>query len=161
MNISATPKKLCTGCGACANICKFNAIEMLPDKDGFLYPNVSQKLCVDCSVCFDKCPINFKISSTLESGKWQNDPDLAAFLVDGSLAVAKEFADKIEGFETKAGYVDGEVLDAAGMIELASIPSKEGLIAKLLGSIQSPLFGLACVLQAYIDKQNGGEAAAE
>lgn len=69
MNISATPKKLCTGCGACANICKFNAIEMLPDKDGFLYPNVSQKLCVDCSVCFDKCPINFKISSPLESGK--------------------------------------------------------------------------------------------
>ena len=75
--------------------------------------------------------------------------------------IAKEYADKIEGFEIKAGYVDGQVLDAAGMIELASIPSKEGLIAKLLGSIQSPLFGLACVLQAYIDKQNGGEAAAE
>lgn len=75
--------------------------------------------------------------------------------------IAKEYADKVEKFEIKSGYVDEEILDAAGVLELANIPSKEGLIAKLLGSIQSPLYGLACVLQAYIDKQqNGADAEA-
>ena len=69
---------------------------------------------------------------------------------------AKEHADYV----IKAGYIDGEVIDVAGVENLASIPSKEGLIAKLLGSIQSPLYGLAYVLQGKIDKE-GGEAPAE
>ncbi|MBP3919232.1 MAG: 50S ribosomal protein L10 [Clostridia bacterium] len=73
--------------------------------------------------------------------------------------ILKEYADKVETFELKAGFVDGKVLDKDGVIELASIPSKEILIGKLLGSIQSPLYGLACALQAVIDKS--GEAAPE
>lgn len=74
--------------------------------------------------------------------------------------VVKEFADKIEALNIKAGYIDGEVIDAKGVEELAAIPSKEGLIAKLLGSIQSPLYGLAYVLQAKIDKDSAAEAPA-
>jgi len=75
--------------------------------------------------------------------------------------IVKQFADKIEGLNIKAGYIDGEVIDAKGVVALAEIPSKEGLIAKLLGSIQSPLYGLAYVLQGKIDKENGeGEAPA-
>ena len=73
--------------------------------------------------------------------------------------ILKEYADKIDSFELKAGFVDGKVLDQAGVLELANIPSKEILIGKLLGSIQSPLYGLACALQAIIDKE--GEGAAE
>ena len=73
--------------------------------------------------------------------------------------ILKEYADKIDSFELKAGFVEGKVLDQAGVLELASIPSKEILIGKLLGSIQSPLYGLACALQAIIDKN--GEGAAE
>ena len=69
--------------------------------------------------------------------------------------IMKEYADKIESFEIKAGFVDGGVIDAAKVEELASIPSKEVLIAKLLGSLQSSLYGLAYVLQAKIDKENG------
>ena len=72
-----------------------------------------------------------------------------------------EFAKKHENLVVKAGFLDGEILDADGVIELSKIPSKEGLIAKLLGSIQGPLYGLAYALQAKIDKENGGEAAAE
>ncbi len=74
--------------------------------------------------------------------------------------ILKEYAEKIDTFELKAGFVDGKVLDKDGVLELANIPSKEILIGKLLGSIQSPLYGLACALQAIIDK-NGEAAPAE
>lgn len=73
--------------------------------------------------------------------------------------ILKEYADKIDSFELKAGFVEGKVLDQAGVLELANIPSKEILIGKLLGSIQSPLYGLACALQAIIDKEGEGAAA--
>ena len=73
--------------------------------------------------------------------------------------ILKEYADKIESFELRGGFVDGEVLDAAGVNELASIPPKEVLVGKILGSIQGPLYSLAFALQAIIDKN--GEGAAE
>ena len=60
----------------------------------------------------------------------------------------------------KAGFVDGEVLDKDGVLKLAAIPSKEVLVGKILGSIQSPLYGLAYALQAIIDK-NGETSTAE
>lgn len=48
---------LCYGCAACANICaKYNAIEMKPDEDGFLYPIIDQNKCVDCYACQRVCP---------------------------------------------------------------------------------------------------------
>ncbi len=76
--------------------------------------------------------------------------------------ILKEYADKIETFELKGGFCDGQVLDAKGVEALAAIPSKPVLVGKLLGSIQGPLYGLAYVLQAKIDKENGGaEAPAE
>ena len=71
--------------------------------------------------------------------------------------IMKEYADKIESFKIVAGYLDGKVVDAATIEALADIPSKEVLIAKLLGSIRSPLYNFAYALQAVIDK--GGEAA--
>lgn len=69
--------------------------------------------------------------------------------------ILSKFAKDHEDYVIKAGYVDGGIIDAAGVENLASIPSKEGLIAKLLGSIQSPLYGLAYVLQGKIDKEGG------
>ncbi len=68
--------------------------------------------------------------------------------------IMKEYADKVESFEIKAGFVDGNVIDAAGVLELAAIPGKEQLIAKMLGSLMSSLYGLAYVLQAKIDKDS-------
>ena len=86
-----------------------------------------------------------------------------AFSQDDAIAPAKilkQFADKIECFEIKAGFVDGGILDQAGVEALAATPSKEVLIAKMMGSLMSPLYGLAYVLQGKIDKENeGGETA--
>ena len=73
--------------------------------------------------------------------------------------ILKEFQDKIDCFEIKAGFVDGEVLDKAGVEALASTPSKEVLIAKMMGSLMSSLYGFAYVLQAKIEKENDGAAA--
>ena len=72
--------------------------------------------------------------------------------------ILKGYAEKIESFEIKAGFVDGELLDAQGVNTLAEIPSKEQLIVKMLGSLMSPLYGLAYVLQAKIDKDGGAPA---
>ena len=86
-----------------------------------------------------------------------------AFSQDDAIAPAKimkQFADKISSFEIKAGFVDGGVLDQAGVEALAATPSKEVLIAKMMGSLMSSLYGFAYVLQGKIDKENeGGESA--
>ena len=82
----------------------------------------------------------------------ENDPVAAA-------KVLKKYADKVESFNILAGYVDGAVIDANTVNELAEIPNKETLIAKFLGSIQSPLYKFAYAIKAVVDKENGGEEA--
>ena len=76
-----------------------------------------------------------------------------------SAKILKEYAEKIETFTLRAGFLDGAVVDEATVKELADIPPKEVLIAKMLGSLQSPISGLAVALQAVVDKN--GEGAAE
>jgi len=75
--------------------------------------------------------------------------------------ILKEYADKIESFELRAGFMDGAVVDVNVVNELASIPPKEVLLARLLGSITGPLSGLAVALQAIIDKDGEAAPAAE
>ena len=78
--------------------------------------------------------------------------------------ILKNYADKIETFNLKCGFVDGEVLDEAGVKALADIPNKETLVCKIMGCMRSPLYSLAYVLQAVIDKDGeapAAEAAAE
>lgn len=51
------PKNLCTGCGACAAICKHNAIIFEKDNNGFIFPKVLTNKCVQCNRCEHICPI--------------------------------------------------------------------------------------------------------
>ena len=46
----------CTGCGACASGCPKGAIHMLPDREGFLYPTVTDA-CIQCGHCAHICPV--------------------------------------------------------------------------------------------------------
>ena len=74
--------------------------------------------------------------------------------------ILNDYAKDNENFVIKAGFCDGKVLTAAEVKALAEIPSKEVLIGRILGSLQSSLYGFAYAIQAIIDKQNeGGEAA--
>ena len=50
-------KELCTGCGTCAIVCPFNAINMVEDEYGFIYPELDKKLCKNCGLCKKKCHI--------------------------------------------------------------------------------------------------------
>ncbi|MBQ9117124.1 MAG: 50S ribosomal protein L10 [Clostridia bacterium] len=73
--------------------------------------------------------------------------------------ILKDYADKIETFSLVAGYVDGGVIDAKQVEDLAKTPSREVLLGRLLGSIQAPIYSLARVLTAVTEK-DGGEAEA-
>ncbi|WP_459130100.1 50S ribosomal protein L10 [Guggenheimella bovis] len=66
--------------------------------------------------------------------------------------IAKEFAKKNDKLEIRAGVIDGEYYDLKGVLAIADIPSREVLLSKLLGSMQSPLSSLARAIQAVADK---------
>ena len=58
----------------------------------------------------------------------------------------KQFSDATKPVTVKAAYIDGKVVDTAQVAVLASLPSKDELLARLVGSLASPLRGLVTVL---------------
>jgi len=72
--------------------------------------------------------------------------------------VLNDFAKTNDKLVIKAGSYAGKVLDKAGVQALASIPSREELLAKLLGVMQAPVSGFACALAALAKQRE--EAAA-
>jgi large subunit ribosomal protein L10 len=82
---------------------------------------------------------------------------------EDAVAAAKVVADFAKGNDKlvlRAGAYNGRPLDKAGVAALAAIPSKEVLIAQLLGLMQSPISRLARVLAAVAEKKGEGAAAA-
>ncbi len=71
--------------------------------------------------------------------------------------ILKEYAEKVKTFEIKAGFIDGSVIDANAVNELANTPSKEEMVCRIMGSMMGPLYGLAYVLQAKIDKEESAD----
>ena len=67
--------------------------------------------------------------------------------------IAAEGGKKFNKLETKCGLVDGEFNDADALKIIASLPSREVLIAKMLGSMLAPISKLAYVLNAIAEKQ--------
>lgn len=57
----------CCGCSACECICPQNAISMVENKEGFLYPIINESLCIECGLCQRVCPIgNFHKSNLIK-----------------------------------------------------------------------------------------------
>lgn len=54
----------CTGCRACEQLCAHHAIEMKPDKEGFLSAYIDRDKCVDCGLCQNRCPQNALIQKS-------------------------------------------------------------------------------------------------
>lgn len=75
--------------------------------------------------------------------------------------IISKFAKDVPALEIKAGIVEGTLYDTEGMKQIAAVPSREELISKLLGSLQSPITNLARVLNQIAEKGGGAEAAAE
>lgn len=87
-------------------------------------------------------------------------PNAIAVSKDDATAPARilaEFAKKAPALEIKAGVVEGNFYDAKGMQVISSIPSREELLSKFLGSIQSPITNFARVIKQIAEKD--GEAA--
>lgn len=64
--------------------------------------------------------------------------------------ILSKFAETNKTFEVKAGFVEGNVIDAKGVSELAKMPPKEVLVAKALGGLNAPISGFVCVLNANL-----------
>ena len=95
-----------------------------------------------------------------ELAKHLEGPTAVAFGIDDATAPARviaEFAKKAPKLEFKAGVVEGVYYDVKGIEKIALIPSRETLISKLLGSLQSPVANMARVLKQIAEKN--GEAA--
>ena len=90
-----------------------------------------------------------------------------------ALAISKEdataparilcnFAKTADKLELKGGVVEGAAYDAAGLTEISKIPSREVLLSRLLGSMQSPITNFARVIKQIAEKDGQeAEAAAE
>ncbi|MBE5882603.1 MAG: 50S ribosomal protein L10 [Lachnospiraceae bacterium] len=75
--------------------------------------------------------------------------------------VMGKFAKEAKALEIKGGVVEGIAYDAAGISSIADIPSREELLSKLLGSMQSPIANFARVMKQLAEKGGAGEAVAE
>ena len=82
-------------------------------------------------------------------------PNAIAISADDATAPARilsNFAKTADALELKCGVVEGTFYDAKGIAAIASIPSRDELLSKLLGSIQSPITNFARVIKQIAEK---------
>jgi large subunit ribosomal protein L10 len=100
----------------------------------------------------------FAVVSDLMTG-----PLIYGFSEDAVAAakVVSEFAKTNDKLVIRGGAFGGKALDVNGVKQLASIPSKEVLLAQLLGLMQAPISRTARVLAAMAEKKGAAQAAPE
>lgn len=120
--------------------------------DYTVYKNTLMKRAIDGTE-FESLAESLEGPSAIAISK--EDATAPARVLDG---IMKEF----QKMEFKGGIVEGNYYDKAGITEIAKIPSREGLIAKFLGSIKNPIGGFVRVLAAIAEAKpaDGSEAAA-
>lgn len=95
----------------------------------------------------------FKELGLEEFNEYLKGPSAVAFGINDPVSAAKistEFAKTNDKLEIKAGIVDGKVISAEGVKNLAELPPREVLIAQVLGGFNAPIQGFANVLQGTI-----------
>ena len=73
--------------------------------------------------------------------------------------VMAQFDKKADKLELKSGVVEGTYYDKNGIAVIAEIPSREELLSRLVGSLQSPITNLARVIKQVAEQKDGGVAA--
>lgn len=101
-------KELCCGCGACENICPTEALHMVRDREGFLYPKVDRSRCVHCSRCKEVCPIQKNLPIKSESQYFgvqaKREAIRYASSSGGFFSVLAEYVLRLHGVVYGAGY---------------------------------------------------------
>ena len=102
--------------------------------------------------------VRFAVEGTAFEGLKQflEGPSAFAISYDDAMTAARVITKELKGLpnlEFKAGVVDNTVYDAKGIQMIADIPSKEELLARLLGSFKSPMASFARLVNAVAEKQ--------
>ena len=108
--------------------------------DYFVFKNTLMRLAVKDANYEELLPVLLKMTAIAVS---DTDPVAPA-------KILSDYAGKIPTFNIKAGFVEGNVIDPAGVNQLATLPSREELVAKMLGSLQAPISGLVNVLNGNL-----------
>lgn len=116
--IDIVGKNMCTGCGACNNICPKNSISMLEDEEGFLYPNINKNSCIKCNMCEKVCPVLNRIDETNNYKKpyvyaaWSLDEKVRFNSTSGGI-----FTELAKGILSDNGYVVGARYNKKNIVE--------------------------------------------
>ena len=106
----------------------------------------------------DKCNLNefdSVLNGTTSLATAENDP-IAPF------RILNDYSKKLnERFNIKAAFMEGKVLTDAEVEEMAALPSKDALYAKVLGTMIAPITGLAVCLGQILEQKGGSIEAAE
>lgn len=144
------PRERCTGCAACCNGCPKGAIRMVPDREGFLYPQVTDG-CVQCGHCTHICPV-------LKQREPRTEP--AAFIVwNGDEAVRRNstaggaFSALAEYVLEGGGVVFGAALDSGLRVSHIAVKNRHDL-PRLRGSkpVQSDVGESYQQVRLYLDQ---------
>lgn len=126
-------KNCCTGCSACKNICPGEAILMVEDAEGFLYPKIDNSKCVHCGLCKNVCPCLKKTdNNNLKS------PDCYAAMADDDIRKLSSsggaFSILSDYILSKKGYICGCTFDVNELKAKHIIINKKEDLSKLRGS---------------------------
>ena len=129
--IEALPKGACTGCGACAHICKENAISIKKNEDGFFSAVIDKKLCTNCGLCAKKC--------VALSPKYFNNPMPTCYAIAASdeirkvsssggvfTLLAKYVLTEKKGYVCGAAYTDNFEVEHIIIDDIKDLPKIRG-----------------------------------
>ncbi len=105
----------------------------------------------------------FKDTECEQLDQFLEGPSAIVISKTDATAPAREiakFAESAPKLEIKGGIVEGTFYDVDGIKSIASVPSREVLLSRLLGSMQSPITNFARVIKQIAEKDGEGEAAA-
>lgn len=125
----------CTGCRACFNTCRKDAISFEEDAEGFLYPRIAPDLCVHCRACVKSCPVlrrperQKRLSADTVQAAVSTTPDVVGASSSGGL-----FTELAQAILKRGGIVFGAAWKPGfNGVEHIGIESENGL-ARLRGS---------------------------
>ncbi len=125
-------------------------------KNGVEYSVIKNTLCRRAIGEVGLSEIDPILNGTTSLATTTEDP-IAPFRVIGDFS--KKLGENV--FTVKAGFMDGKVLSATEMAEIATLPSKEALYGKVLGTMLAPITSLAVVLGQILEQKGGSAESAE
>lgn len=121
------PVENCTGCAACSICCPKDAIQMVEDNEGFLYPNIDQERCDSCGLCIKICPV--QVNSTRKSNGvptlyagWTNDRTLLRQCTSGGV-----FSELARSVIEDGGVVFGAAYDETIKVRHVAVETLDNL----------------------------------